>query len=114
MKKYSGKCHCEAVKFSFTLEAPVSKGYRCNCSICKRLAVVRSQKIDPKDFMILSGKDYLHTYLFEDKVVEHQFCKICGIYVFYTGEQCKVNLGCVDGINTFDLAIELFDGEHLL
>lgn len=54
-------------------------------------------------------------YLFEDRVVHHSFCTKCGIYVFYEHEkQCRVNLGCVDQVDTFSIPITFFDGKNLL
>lgn len=71
--------------------------------------------IPPGNLEVLSGKEHLKVYLFGDKVVPHTYCSNCGIYVFYDGEeQSKVNLGCVDNIDTFDLELMVYDGKHLL
>jgi hypothetical protein len=32
---YRGSCHCGAVRFSYEGEV-ITKGLRCNCSICSR------------------------------------------------------------------------------
>jgi hypothetical protein len=47
-------------------------------------------------------------------VVHHSYCSKCGIYVFYEHEQqCRVNLGCVDEVDTFSINILHFDGKTI-
>lgn len=114
MTTYTGTCHCGEVVFSFEAE-DVTQGLRCNCSICKRHGAVMSMKIDPARFRVLSGRESIKVYLFEDKVVRHSFCTKCSIYVFYEHEtQCRVNLGCVDQVDTFSIPITFFDGKNKL
>ena len=96
------------------MEEPISSGVRCNCSFCVRLGIIYSRKISSDNFSILRGEELIKTYLFNDRVVNHSFCSNCGIYVFYTGSQCKVNLGCVEGLDSMALQIEVYDGGHLL
>jgi len=42
----------------------------------------------------------------------------CGIYPFHTTSRIpdhyRANLGCVEGIDTFALPFDIFDGKHLL
>ena len=114
MRTYSRSCHCGEISFVFSTETSIAKGTRCNCSFCEKLGIVYSDKIDPLNFKILKGQDSLKVYLFNDKVVRHSFCRNCGVYVFYTGVQCKINLGCVNEIDTFSLPVEVYDGKHLL
>jgi hypothetical protein len=93
----------------------IAKGLRCNCSICRRLGAVMSMKVAPEHFRVLAGRESVKVYLFEDKVVNHSYCNKCGIYVFYEHEQqCRVNLGCVDEVDTFSIEILHFDGKNLL
>ena len=83
--------------------------------MCKRLGIVHSLKLAPGSIEVLSGEDQLKIYLHGDKVVPFAFCNNCGVYVFYAGqEQCKVNLGCVDAVDTFNLDISVYDGKNLL
>lgn len=62
--------------------------------------------------------DMLGRYEFGARTAKHYFCKRCGIYTFHETARrpghYRVNLGCVDGIDTFALPIEVFDGKHLL
>lgn len=74
-----------------------------------------SMKIAPEHFRVLSGRESIKVYLFEDRVVHHSFCTRCGIYVFYENEQqCRVNLGCVDQVDTFSIPFTVFDGKNAL
>jgi hypothetical protein len=114
MQEYIGTCHCGDTVYAFQSEA-ISKGLRCTCSICKRLGVIHSPKIAPELFKIVSGKSKLKTYLHGDKDIHFSFCGNCGVYVFYTSDdRCRVNLACVDSIDTCNLKIDIFDGKNLL
>lgn len=118
MTHYQGSCHCGAVRFSFESE-PIEKGVRCNCSICSRKGALMSPTpIAPGDFHIDAQEGALGLYQFGTKTARHYFCKHCGIYPFHTTSRIpdhyRANLGCVDGIDTFALPFDVFDGKHLL
>lgn len=113
-RTYEGKCHCGAVRFKFTGE-PITRAMRCNCSICRRKNAIMSAVYYPTDqFELLSGKAALSVYRCFDEVVNHWFCKHCGIYPFHNGDDptigYRVNLGCIDEIDPHDLPIRVFDG----
>ncbi len=111
---HQGNCHCGTVAFSFEAE-PVTAGLRCNCSICKRLGLVFSLAIPPAKFQVTRGRESTRTYQFGDRDITHVYCSQCGVYVFYQSEkQCRVNLGCVDAVDTFAITVHFYDGEHLL
>ena len=116
---YKGQCHCGAVKFSFVSE-PIANGIRCNCSMCARKgALMLNDVIAPEEITIEAEPDALGLYQFDTGVAEHYFCKHCGIYIFHVTMRVpghyRVNLGCVEGVETFALAEpEFFDGKHLL
>lgn len=114
MKTFTGSCHCGKVEFQFE-SGTIAEGIRCNCSICKRLACVHSPKIDQEDLRLVKGEDSIHTYSWGDFEIPFTFCKHCGVYVYYnTPAQCRVNLGCVDEVDTFSLKIHYFDGKNEL
>lgn len=117
MKKYSGTCHCGKVLFAFNSEE-IKTGLRCTCSICKRLGVVHSPRLINENIVILTGKDFLKEYIHGDREIKFMFCGNCGIYTFYDPVnkpgQSRVNLGCVDEIDIYDLEITVFDGKNLL
>ena len=119
MNTYHGQCHCGAIRFHFESE-PITSGLRCNCSICRRKGAVMSDEYYPPErFTLLSGKKALSCYRWNDCDVNHYFCRHCGIYPFHdgTGERqghCRVNLGCVEGVDPLALEIRVFDGANLL
>jgi hypothetical protein len=115
---YQGHCHCGAVRFSFESE-PLTKGLRCNCSICARKGALMSPEPIPQDRLKIEvQEDMLGLYQFGAKTAKHYFCKNCGIYTFHETSRkpghFRVNLGCVDGVDTFALETAVFDGKHLL
>ena len=70
MSRYSGTCHCKAVKFE--VETDLSDPVRCNCSFCmKRGALLQRVPVD--DFSLLSGESGLTRYG-ERSFSDHFFC----------------------------------------
>ncbi|CAF3351333.1 unnamed protein product [Rotaria socialis] len=69
--KHLGSCHCGAVKFE--VEAPADLCvFRCNCSICRKKQ--NNHFIIPKrQFVLLTGADYLTTYTFNTNKAQHLF-----------------------------------------
>ena len=65
-----------------------------------------------------ADKGALALYQFGLKTAKHYFCKHCGIYPFHETARApghfRVNLGCIDGLETEQLEADLFDGKHLL
>jgi hypothetical protein len=116
MQTYQGSCHCGAIKFSFEAET-ITKGTRCNCSFCSRRGAM--MHLLPKTkFKIDAQEGALNFYQFGKKQAKHYFCKTCGIHTFSETTrrpgQYIVNLGCVEGVDTFALETTMFDGKHLL
>lgn len=117
-KTYQGSCHCGAVRFSYDGEA-IEHGLRCTCSICSRKGALMSpEAIPPERFRMQVDGDSLGLYQFGQKTAKHYFCRHCGIYTFHETARVpghfRVNLGCVDGLDSFALPVEVFDGRHLL
>lgn len=118
MPLYHGSCHCGAVRFSFEAN-PIESGLRCTCSMCARKGALMCTDFIPQNKLnIESEEGALSLYQFGDKTARHLFCKHCGIYPFHeTGRRpghYRVNLACVDGVDTFALPVEVFDGLNLL
>lgn len=114
MRTYHGSCHCGAVRFRFTSE-PIKDACRCNCSICRRKSAVMSDVYFPPESFVLEPTDQLALYQFGDRLVNHYFCRTCGVYTFHEGTEkvghYRVNLGCVDEIDDpLALAIRSIDG----
>ena len=112
-RTYHGSCHCGAVKFSFTSE-PITKGCRCNCSICRRRGAVMSDVYIPSEVLTIEGRESLALYRFGDLDMNHWFCKTCGVFPFSDVATkpmgYRVNLGCVDDVDPLAVEIRLIDG----
>lgn len=117
MKKLNGSCHCGAIKFSFEQE-DITSGLRCNCSICRRKGAVMSGfTLSPDQLDIKTEDGALGVYQFGSKIAKHYFCNTCGIYPFHETLRkpghYRVNLGCIDDVDTNSLEVTVFDGKSL-
>lgn len=115
---YQGSCHCGAIKFSYSGEK-IEKGLRCTCSICARKGALMSTEVIPIANLDIDAQEgTLGLYQFGAKTAKHFFCKTCGIYPFHETARApghyRVNLGCIDAIDTFQLEADVFDGKNLL
>jgi hypothetical protein len=116
MQQYKASCHCGAIQFSFEAE-PITRGVRCNCSYCSKRGTMIS--LVPGDkFKYEAQEGALGTYQWGRMQAKHHFCKRCGVSTFSETTrrpgQYIVNLGCVDGVDTFALETTVFDGKNLL
>ena len=116
-QQFQGSCHCGAVRFSYQGEK-ISKGIRCNCSICVRKGAMMSSALAPDCIKIQAEEGVLGLYEFGTKTAKHYFCKKCGIYTFHQTRRqpgyYSVNLGCIEGIDPFSLESDFFDGKNLI
>ena len=118
MASYTGSCHCGAVRFSFTGEE-ITEGLSCNCSYCVRrqaLMLPYTLSVDALSREVEEGM--LGLYQFGAHRAKHYFCKRCGIYTFHESSRqpgfMRVNLGCVNGIDSYALPRKVFNGRELL
>ena len=117
-KHYQGGCHCGAIKFSFDAEE-ISKGLRCTCSICRRKgALMLADVVQNDELKIEAEENDIGLYQFDSNIAKHYFCKKCGIYThnetIRAPGSMRVNLGCIDDLDTSELEIVVFDGKNLL
>ena len=116
MQPYKGSCHCGAIQFSFEAE-PFTKGVRCNCSFCSKRGTMM-HLVPGEQFKMEVKEGALGLYQWGKKQAKHYFCKSCGIHPFSEAPRWPghyvVNLGCVNGVDTFALETTVFDGKHLL
>ena len=116
--EYSARCHCGRVHFSFR-SPEITKGARCNCSLCvRRGAVLSARYIPAADFTPHADPGDLGVYLWNERVLSNYFCRTCGIFTYIgDGENAKdgyrVNLGCVHDLDLFGLEIRRIDGRSL-
>ena len=70
--------------------------------------------VPPSDIEFLEGTDALEVYRFGDRMVNHYFCRTCGIHPFHDPVErpgfLRFNLGCIDGLDPLGLEIRLIDG----
>ena len=113
---HRGGCHCGAVRYSF--QGPrIDGGLRCNCSICRRKgAAMTVFAIDPARIDIEADAGALAEYRFGSCVAVHYFCARCGIYTFHQTRRkpgwYRANLGCIEGVDPFQLPIEVIDNSN--
>lgn len=112
---YKARCHCGRIRFSFRA-GRITAGKRCNCSICVRKGAIMSSVYFPaEDFQPHEDMGDFIAYRWNDKVVDHLFCKTCGIYPYHGNTEYgyRVNLGCVEGLDIFSLEVGLIDGKSM-
>ncbi len=111
--KYHGSCHCG--KIAFDVEGEIDGALACNCSICQRkgslLWFVPLDKLRLKT----SALD-MATYTFNHRVIQHHFCKTCGIHPYGEGTDpsgnkvAAVNIRCLENIDLDKIPVQHFDG----
>ena len=112
--KYTGGCHCGAVRFEATLGDGFNSIRRCNCSYCRmRGAVIVAAEMGGIAF--LQGEDRLTSYRFNTESAQHFFCSRCGIATHLQRRSNPnlygVNVACLDGVSPFDFAeVPVMDG----
>lgn len=109
---YTGSCHCGAVKFE--VRTALEPATRCNCSLCRRRGALMSPAFDVSALHIVEGVAALSLYQFNTRAAQHFFCKVCGVYPFHQTRKdpqaWRVNLGCLNGIDSYALEHTLADG----
>ncbi|KAJ5515108.1 Glutathione-dependent formaldehyde-activating enzyme/centromere protein V [Penicillium fimorum] len=107
---HSGKCHCGAVRFNFTLSPPLYEypTNSCNCSICTKNGYLLVYPFN-KDLTVEQG-DTLKDYLFAGHKAKHQFCGRCGSSCFIRPlEEGAPSISAVNVRLLHDIDIEKLD-----
>lgn len=114
-KKHTGSCHCGAVKFEVELDA--SKGSRCNCTVCTKIAGVGAI-VKPHELVVLTSDEHLSTYVC-GPVATRYFCKHCGVHCFSRGhlpevggDYAGVYMNTLDDVDPATIALTYWDGRH--
>src|SRR4030095_12561476 len=76
-----GSCHCGAVQFEVT-HAPTEVTL-CNCSFCTKRGALWAYYY-PEEFTLISAEGQ-RTYLWHERVVDLNFCGVCGCSTFNDG-----------------------------
>jgi hypothetical protein len=76
------------------------------------------ETIPQQNLNIVADDDVLGLYQFGARSAKHFFCKNCGIYTFHETARApghyRINLGCIDDLDTDGFEVDVFDGKHLL
>lgn len=116
MSKYTGGCHCKAVRYE--VEVDLGQTFTCNCSYCEAKGFILAFA-PATNFTLLSGEDMLTEYRFNKKKIAHVFCKVCGVQSFGRGtdqagnETVMINARCLEGVNLSTLQSGKFDGKSM-
>ncbi|HEY7163545.1 MAG TPA: GFA family protein [Candidatus Binatia bacterium] len=114
--KYKGSCHCG--KIAYEAEGDLNGAMSCNCSMCSRTGALL-WFVPLSQFRLLAGEKDMGTYTFNKRVIQHRFCRTCGIHPFSEGEDPRgnqiaaVNIRCLDGVDLEKIPMQHFDGRSL-
>lgn len=113
---HHGSCHCGAVRFEVTLDAP--RGSQCNCSICTKTGMFGAI-VKPAAFQLVAGEDALTAYTRAAKIGTRYFCSRCGVMMFGRGHLAQlggdfvsVSLRALDDLDLVDVETLHWDGRH--
>ena len=76
MNAYQGRCHCGAIRFSFSGPETIDRGLRCNCSICRRKGALWVYYAT-RQVRLIPATGATSIYLWGDKTIEFHSCKVC-------------------------------------
>jgi hypothetical protein len=114
-KAHTGGCHCGKVRFEVTMDL-AEPAITCNCSMCGRSGTML-RFVPAASFKLLSGSEVLSDYRFNSKVINHQFCSVCGIKAFASGtskdgaQTRAINVRCLDDVDLQALPTRQVDGK---
>jgi hypothetical protein len=113
---HHGSCHCGRI--AFEVEGQIDGALACNCSMCQRKGSLLW--FVPRDRLrLLTPDENASTYLFNQHVIRHRFCPVCGIHPYGEGpdpqgnRMAAVNLRCLEGIDLDAIPVTRFDGRSL-
>jgi len=112
MKTYTGGCHCGAVRYEVDIEN-LSDALDCNCSHCSSKGMLL-HFVPKENFRLLKGEENLTSYKFNKEVVDHVFCKTCGIQSFSRNDafpKMAINVRCLDNVDLDSLTINKYNGK---
>ena len=98
----SGGRHCGMVRFEAELD--LDNTIECNCSICTKRGSILTFPRREK-FRVTEGEESTSSYKFGQHVIDHRFCRQCGVAAFAEGRMpdgtpmAAVNVRCLDDID---------------
>ena len=114
---FTSTCHCGAISATIDADIPTA-GMVCNCSICRRKGHIL-HFVPASQATIRAPADKVSDYVFNKKMIHHQFCTSCGCSPFGHGadgdgnEMLAINLRCVPECDLESLQINAVDGASL-
>jgi hypothetical protein len=114
--QYRGSCHCG--KVAYQVEGEINEALSCNCSVCSRRGSLL-WFTSRNNFQLLSGESDLTRYTFNKHLIQHLFCKHCGIQSFAFGkdpkgnEMAAINIRCLEDFEFANLPVKHFNGKAL-
>lgn len=112
----SGSCHCGRV--AFEVEGTPDGAMACNCSMCQRRGSLLW--FVPRDHLrLLTPEENTSVYTFNQHVIKHRFCPVCGIHSYGEGVDPKgnrmaaINIRCLENIDLASVPVTHFDGRAL-
>ena len=111
---HAGSCHCGAVTYDVDVDLGGTL-IACNCSMCGRSGTVLTF-VPPEKFTLKTGADDVTHYKFNKHVIDHVFCKTCGIKPYATGKtpdgnpMVAINVRCLEGVDVAALKTKQYDG----
>jgi hypothetical protein len=110
-------CHCGAIRFA--VEGDIKGAIACNCSICSRKGSLL-WFVPRANFHLQTPESNLSTYLFNKHVIQHRFCRVCGIHPFAEANDPKgnpmaaINIRCLEDIDVAAIPVSNYDGKSKL
>lgn len=111
--RYHGTCHCGNV--AFDVEGEIKEAMACNCSMCQRKGSLL-WFVPRSEFHLRTTDDAMTTYTFNKHVIQHRFCKTCGIHSFAEAvgpngtPMAAINIRVLEGIDPESVPVKHFDG----
>ncbi|MBZ0231548.1 MAG: GFA family protein [Deltaproteobacteria bacterium] len=114
--RHHGSCLCGDVELEVELD--LTKGSRCNCTVCTKLGVTGSI-VKPAAFTLLSPESTLSSHTRTPEIGHRYFCARCHVFCFSKGRLAElggdfvsVNLNCIDGFDVTRTELSFWDGRH--
>lgn len=114
--KHQGSCHCGRI--AFEVEGEIDGILSCNCSICSRKGALL-WFVPRERLQLTTPEDAAATYTFNQHVIRHRFCPVCGIHPYGEGTDPKgcamaaINVRCLEDVDLAALPVRTFDGRAL-
>lgn len=114
MTRYTGSCHCGAIRFEIDTE--ITELTMCDCSLCSKKNALMCA-VHENDFKLIAGEDKLTLYTWNTGVARHYFCSVCGIYPFHKKRSMPdhygVNARCLDDFDIASVPLRQAEGKSM-